>query len=141
MTVITSMAKQSNIDPGGVPDPEVPAKPIRRSFSARYKLEILERADKCTQEGELGELLRKEGLYSSHLSTWRKQREAGAASALGKKRGRKAKPVDQEKIRLQRENERLRQKLAQAEQIIEIQKKVASLLGIPLATDDSDGSK
>ena len=92
MVVVKAMAKQSH-GGGGVVDPEVPAKASRRTFSGRYKLDILERADACTKEGDIGELLRKEGLYSSHLSTWRRQREEGALSSLGKKRGRKSKPV------------------------------------------------
>ncbi len=137
---MTNSVKQSNTESSGAPDPEVSAKATRRRFSAAYKLEVLEQADKCTDEGQIGKLLRKEGLYSSHLSNWRRQRRTVALKALTKKRGRKAKPVDEEKTRLEREVRQLRQKLAQAEQIIEIQKKVASLLGIPLATDESKGS-
>lgn len=115
------------------PDPEVPQKASRRRFTAKYKLDILEQADRC-EPGQIGALLRREGLYSSHLSTWRRQREAGALEALGsRKRGRKAKvvAVQTERLKeLERENERLRQHLAQAQTIIEVQKKVSSLLGI-----------
>lgn len=123
------------------PNPEVAAKPARRTFTAAYKLDILAQADRCTGHGQLGELLRREGLYSSHLSTWRQQRDAGGLQALGKKRGRKAKPKDKEKAQLKREVEALRRELSRAEQIIEIQKKVALLLEIPLASVDDDGSK
>ena len=85
-------------------------------------------------------MLRREGLYSSHLTSWRKQRDTGALQELGKKRGRKAKPRDKEKERLQRENMRLKQELVRAEQIIDIQKKVAGLLGIPLRSLDDDNN-
>ena len=121
------------------PDPEVEAKPTRRSFTAAYKLKILDEADKCS-EGDLGALLRREGLYSSHLSTWRRQREEGALQALGKKRGRKAKPRDKEKEQLIKENARLRRKLEQAEKIIEIQKKVSALLAAAERDDESGES-
>lgn len=114
------------------PDPEVPAKARRRRFSASYKLRILEEADKCKAPGEIGELLRREGLYSSLLSRWREQREVGAEQALRpKKRGRKAQPVDVQARRvaeLERENARLREKLEKAETIIEVQKKLSQLL-------------
>jgi len=95
------------------PDPEVPEKARRRRFTAKYKLHILAKASECSKPGEIGELLRKEGLYSSHLSKWRQQREAGALAALTpKKRGRKPLPVDPQAKRvaeLERENARLRQ--------------------------------
>ena len=97
----------------------------RRRFTAKYKLEVLEAADRCAP-GEIGALLRREGLYSSHLTTWRRQREAGVLAALAPvKRRRKARAVDaqgQQVVELQRENERLRQRLVQAETIIEVQK-------------------
>lgn len=117
-------------------DPEVEVPPTRRRFTAAYKLHIVEAADRCTAPGETGALLRKEGLYSSHLTLWRRQRDEGALKKLApKKRGRKAAPVDPSARRvaeLERENERLRHKLEQATTIIEVQKKVSSLLGIPL---------
>jgi transposase-like protein len=119
------------------PEPEVLATAKRRKFSASYKLEVLQQADACREPGQIGELLRREGLYSSHLSKWREQRDAGALRALGVKRGRKAKPVDPDKKRLERENERLRRQLDQAEKIIEIQKKVSELLGVTLPSDDN----
>ena len=96
-------------------DPEVLEKPVRRRFNAKYKLRVLELADRCTEIGQLGQLLRREGLYSSHLTTWRRQREEGTLAALQpKRRGRKAPsqaPLVQENERLRRENERLTERL------------------------------
>lgn len=122
------------------PDPEVVEQASRRRFTAKYKLQVLEEADRCAP-GEIGALLRREGLYSSHLTTWRRQREAGALAALTpRQRGRKGHAVDAQGTRvveLEREVERLRQRLLQAETIIEVQKKVSLLLGIdpsPLAS-------
>ena len=116
-----------------VPDPEVPEKARRRRFSAAYKLGILQAVEASTEPGEIGALLRREGLYSSHLSKWRRQRDAGALEGLRpKKRGRKARPVDPQAKRiaqLEKENERLRRKLEQAETIIEVQKKLSRILG------------
>lgn len=112
----------------------------RRQFSAAYKLRIIEAADACSGHGEVGALLRREGLYSSHLSTWRNQHSVGALSGLSpKKRGRKAKPIhpaEKEAQRLRTEVKRLELRLKQAETIIEVQKKLATLLGIEL---DEDG--
>jgi transposase len=124
-------------------NPEVTEKAKRRRFEAAYKLRVLEEADRCTEPGLLGELLRREGLYSSHLATWRRQREAGALDALGpKKRGRKPKRKDAvalENERLERENKRLAERLRQAEVIIEVQKKVSEMLGISTAKTNDDG--
>jgi transposase len=126
---------------GHRPDAEVPQRPVRRSFLADYKLQILRQADACTQRGQVGQLLRREGLYSSHLTTWRAQRQQGTLDALApKKRGRKTRANDPalEKSRcLERENKRLRERLRQAEVIIDIQKKVAEILGIPLNSPES----
>ena len=123
-------------------DPEVLEKPKRRRFSAEYKLRILQEAERCKESGQLGALLRREGLYSSNLATWRRQFERGALSGLAaKKRGRKTKPIDprDRRIReLERENERLSRRLVQAETIIEFQKKVSDLLGISLLRDDDE---
>jgi len=124
------------------PDPEVVEKAQRRRFTAEYKADILRRADACTPgTSELGALLRKEGLYGSHISVWRAQRERGAFDALEpKKRGRKAKRRDEvtlENARLRRENERLQHRLYQAEKIIEVQKKLAAILGNPIP-DESE---
>lgn len=117
--------------------PEVPAQAARRRYSAEYKLKILAQYDSCKNSSEVGALLRREGLYSSHLTTWRKQRDAGALAGLKpQKRGRKQQevnPLAREVARLQRENERLQARLKQAETIIEVQKKVSQLLGISLA--------
>lgn len=115
------------------PDPEVPAKARRRRYSAAYKKRILAEADRCTAPGEIGALLRREGLYSSLLSRWRQQRDSGASAALEpKKRGRKARPVDPQAKRiaeLEREAQQLRRKLEKAEMIIEVQKKLSQILG------------
>jgi transposase-like protein len=125
-------------DGGGVPDPEVVAKAKRRRFSAEYRLKILRQADAC-RAGELGALLRREGLYSSILSTWRRQREQGALAALrARKRGPKPKAVDPRVKELEKQNRRLQRKLKQAEMIIEVQKKVHEILGIPLRTLDNE---
>lgn len=115
-------------------DSEVPEKPVRRRFDAAYKQRIVEEADGCSQAGELGLLLRREGLYASLLSTWRRQRDEGVLAGLApKRRGRKAKRKDAaalENERLRRENERLAQRLKQAETIIEVQKKVSEILAV-----------
>jgi transposase len=110
------------------PDPEVTAKARRRRFTTEFKLRILEEADRCQGSGEIGALLRREGLYSSHLQKWRQQRREGLA---GRKRGRPSErnPLSARVAQLERENERLREKLEKAEVIIEVQKKVAALLG------------
>lgn len=115
-----------------VPDPEVVVKAQRRQFSAEYKRRILQEADTCTQRGAVGALLRREGLYSSHLNTWRQQRARGELQGLSPaKRGRKADPQAAENARLLHETERLKAQLARAELIIEVQKKVSQLLGLP----------
>jgi transposase len=146
LMTVTMTAPRTRVDPGGMPsppDPEVPEKAKRRRFSAEYKLAILREADACTEPGQIGALLRRERLYSSHLVDWRRQRETGVLEALARKRGPKpADPARVEADRLRRENERLRGRLAQAERIIEIQGKVSELLGIPLdpASDDEQSA-
>lgn len=118
-----------------LPDPEVPAKPKRRQFTAEYKRSIVTQAEACRDDGAIGALLRREGLYSSHLTTWRHQREQGELDALApKRRGRKstAHPLAEENQRLRKENARLHRRLEQAELIIDVQKKVSALLGISL---------
>jgi transposase len=116
------------------PDPEVAEKHSRRRFSAKYKLSILQQADDCAEPGQLGALLRRQGLYSSNLTTWRKQQEQGMLSGLApKKRGRKNKPrnpLAEQIARLEKENHKLRLKLKQAETIIDVQKKISQILGI-----------
>ncbi len=116
------------------PDPEVLAKAQRRKFTADYKLGIVEEADHATDPGAIGALLRREGLYSSHLVEWRRLREAGALGALSKKRGRKptCNPVAEENCKLKAELAQVKKKLQQAEIIIDVQKKVSALLGIAL---------
>ena len=110
---------------------EVVPKAERRQFSAAYKLEILKEADGCTGRGEIGALLRREGLYGSHLEKWRRQRERGALGGLsGQKRGPKVDRQAGEIARLQREKEELERRLEQAETIIEVQKKLCELLGV-----------
>ena len=118
-----------------VPNPEVTARHAKRRFTAAYKLEILRKADACTRPGELGALLRKEGLYSSHLVTWRHQRANGLTP---KKRGRRAKPVDPRVKKLEHENRRLTRRLQKVEALLEFQKKVSELLQIPLKPMPSD---
>jgi transposase-like protein len=131
--------------PAGVrspaPDPEVVPKPRRRTFSAEYKLRILREADRCTKPGQVGALLRREGLYSSHLTDWGRLRDRGFLStAAERRRGRKPKPIDPSAKRvaeLERENRRLSEKLRKAEIIIDVQKKVQALLSI----QDEAGTK
>lgn len=121
------------------PDPEVPAKVQRRRFSAEYRLRILKQADACKKPGELGALLRREGLYSSLLTNWRRQREEGALQEMrGRRRGPKARPADPRVKHLEAENRRLQRQLQRAETIITLQKKVAEILGIPLKPLDID---
>ena len=118
-----------------VPDPEVPERverARRRQFTVGYKLRVLTEADAARTNGELGALLRREGLYSSHLAAWRRQREQGILNALTpRRRGRPTSSPDQRELaRLRQENERLEQRLTAAEAVIEIQKKVSLLLGL-----------
>ncbi|WP_412768470.1 IS3 family transposase [Methylotuvimicrobium buryatense] len=124
-----------NATSGARPDPEVVATAQRRQFTSSDKRRILDAADRCTQPGEIGALLRKEGIYSSQLATWRKQRAADQRAALApQKRGRKADSAQAEDRRvrqLTQENERLRRRLAQANAIIDVQKKLCVLFGLP----------
>lgn len=120
---------------GSLPDPEVSERPQRRHFSAAYKAKIVQAADACTEPGQVGVLLRREGIYSSHLSTWRRLYHAGALACLrDDKRGRKPSrhPLEEENERLRKQLARTERRLQQAETIIDIQKKVAQMLGIPL---------
>lgn len=125
------------------PDPEVAATARRRRFSSGDKRRILALADGCKEPGQIGALLRREGIYSSQLATWRKQRAAAERAALApQQRGRKADPALAEARRvdqLTRENDRLRRQLAQARTIIDVQKKVSTLLGL-LADETPDGT-
>ena len=118
-----------------VPDPEVVFPRRRRRFSAAYKQRMLEEADRCTEPGEVGALLRREGLYSSHLTRWREQRRNGQLEP--QRRGRKAAPQAAELARLQRENQRLKAQLERAELIIDAQKKLCQLLNLPSYPEDA----
>ena len=133
------------VPPATGPDPEVPERAVRRRFTAEYKLQVLREADQCAGVGEIGALLRREGLYSSHLTTWRRQREHGALVALApKKRGRAAtavSPLARRVAELERDKARLERRLKQAEAIIDAQKKLAEILGLSgPATDDARSS-
>ena len=131
-TMIASAAADLQTSP---PNPEVVERVRRRQFTAAYKVRILREADAC-EPGQLGALLRREGLYSSHLTHWRGQRDRGLLAALApQRRGRPARAAgEQELARLRQENERLTQKLAAAETVIDIQKKVSALLGLTFPT-------
>lgn len=124
------------------PDPEVPAKKARRQYAAKYKLKVLEEVDACRDSGCIGEILRREGLYYSNIRTWRQQREKGILDGLSpRKRGRKAKernPLATRVAELERENRKLTEKLRKAEIIIDVQKKISEILGIPQGSGETD---
>lgn len=126
-----------------VPDPEVRMTPQYRQFSAAYKLEILRRADACIQPGEVQALLDEEGLYSSYLTKWRRARAAGKLHGSQEQARGPQPPAHRELVEentaLQRENARLRERLATAETIIEVQKKLSQLLGLEPATPENGG--
>jgi len=130
-TLVTRSARQ---------EVEVLAKARRRRFTLEYKRRILREADRCRKPGEIGALLRREGLYSSHLSAWRAARERGEMGGQGaRKRGPKAKPPEvsaKQIARLERENRRLRQRAERAEALVEVQKKLSELLGIEPQPND-----
>lgn len=135
--------RAGGVSPAGAttpaPDPAVDEKPQRRRFTAEYKLRILREADACKQPGEIGALLRREGLYSSHLVTWRRQRDQIARAGLAaRKRGPKARTADPRVKQLERETARLTRRLQRAEAVIEIQKKASEILGIPLNRLDDE---
>jgi len=146
-TVKTSVKSSNGVSPTPVSPPlakgatEVVPKARRRTFSAAYKQQILQSADACRQSGSghLGSLLRREGLHSSHLTTWRRQRDRGDLSS--QKRGKKSNPQAKEVARLQRQNERLQAQLTQAETIILVQKKLCTLFGLPAADSLKADSK
>jgi len=123
---------------GAEADPEVVARPTRRRFSAEEKARIVREADLCTERGAIGALLRREGVYASHLASWRKQmRDHGVEGLAAKKRGPapKAKPSARE-VELERKTRKLEKELAKAKAVIEFQKKVHELLGIPLKSHE-----
>ena len=126
----------------GVPDPELVEKAKRRRFTAEYKLRILRQAEACTRPGEIGALLRREGLYTSHLTAWRKQRDQGALAGLERKRGRKgADPREAENAALRRRLERVEAELEKARKVIEIQGNVSALLEQMLDTEGASARK
>jgi transposase len=116
----------------------------RRQFSAAYKLSVLAEADQASEPGAIGALLRREGLYSSQLTQWRRERDTGALEAFSRRRGRKSKmSAEQKRIAaLEARNARLEHELSQAHTIIDVQKKLCTLLGLPTAAQDvSSGSE
>ena len=140
----TATGDNTPVDSGRAhPDPEVPEQKPRRNFTAGYKLRILQQAEACVVPGQIGQLLRREGLYSSNLTTWRKQRDQGLLHAMSpKKRGRKHKennPLAPRVAQLEKENQRLEQKLKRAELIIDAQKKISEILGIAQSLDENKG--
>jgi transposase len=130
------MANSPSIHTNGVSKKEVPQSEVtprarRRSFTAAYKLRILQEADQCAEPGKIGALLRREGLYSSHLTTWRRQREQGQLQALApQKRGPKEDAAARELAQLRREKQQLERRLEKAETIIAFQKKLCAILGL-----------
>lgn len=136
-----SEAAAGRAAPVGVPDPELVERPKRRRYSAEYKLRILREAEACSRPGEVGVLLRREGLYTSHLTYWRKQRDAGALKALGRPRGRK--PADRRDVEigeLRRRLEHTEGELEKARKVIEVQGNVSALLGDLLEPKGAQGS-
>ena len=138
---MTENTKNGKVANGNV-ETEVVAKAQRRKYTAEYKQRILAEAAQCNSPSEVGALLRREGLYSSLLGKWRQRSQKGAMQGLAAhKRGPKVDPQAVELARLQRENERLRERLRQAELIIEVQKKVSQMLGVTLSSSDPDEPK
>lgn len=135
MTNVTSLPTKKS-------ETEVTAKATRRKFSAEYRARILREAEGCTERGALGALLRREGLYSSHLMKWREQAARGALAGLApKKRGPEAKVIDvrdKRIVELERENAKLSRRIERAEALVELQKKVSQLMGIALPTKDEE---
>jgi transposase len=124
-----------------IPDPELVERPRRRRFTAEYKLRIIQEAEACTQPGEIGALLRREGLYTSHLSAWRRQRDQGALDALARPRGRRRPhPLERENAALRQRMEQTEAELAKARRVIEVQGNVSALLGDLLGTRGAPGS-
>ena len=122
------------------PEVEVVAKANRRRFTVEYKRKIVREADGCKTAGAVGALLRREGLYSSHLTTWRAARERGEMAGLPRKRGpapRPADPRDKRITELERETVRWRKRAERAEAFVELQKKLSALLGTPLEAEGS----
>lgn len=135
-------SRGGGVAPGAATNPEVTPRAQRRRFSGAYKLRIVQEADGCSKPGELGTLLRREGLYSSHLVQWRRLRDQGQLEALApKRRGPKADPdapLRRRNEQLERENARLRKRLETAETILEVQGNVSRLLGLTMPEIGSD---
>jgi transposase len=132
---------RAQVASGGAPDPELVERARRRRFSAEYKLAILREVDGCTRSGEIGALLRREGLYSSLLTEWRRARDSGALQALERPRGRpKADPRDAQMAALRRRAERAEAELEKARRVIEVQGNVSALLGELLEPRGAQGS-
>ena len=124
-----------------VPDPVVEAKPRRRRFTAEYKLRLLREVERAKEPGDIGAILRREGLYASHLVTWRRERDRVAKAGLAaRQRGPKAQGKDPRVKQLEREVSKLRRRNQRLEALVEIQKKASELLGIPLSPLDGDES-
>jgi len=141
MRLVEMTAGAGRAASAAAPNPELVERPRRRRFTAEYKLRILRQADACTRPGEVGELLRRGGLYSSHLSTWRKQRDEGALVAFSRARGRKSPdPKDAEIATLRRRAERAEAELAKVRKVIEVQGNISALLGQLLEPRGPQGS-
>jgi transposase len=137
----TDSTNRNGSKPVSLPDPEVKASARRRVFTTEYKLAILDEVEARRESGSIGAFLRSEGLYSSNITDWRRQRDAGELTpGRAKKRGRKANPEAAELAKLQRENERLRAQLQQAELIIGAQKKLAQALEKALSEQEDEPS-
>ena len=143
---VTTLARVAGMeDPGRVaddvarrPDPEVPERARRRTFTAKYKLEVLVAYD-AAPDGEKGAVLRREGLYSSHIAQWRKARDVGALAGLAAPRGRKRRDAQAEQIaRMQGEKQRLEQELAKARFVVDVQAKLHALLEILSGSADTE---
>ena len=133
--------EENSSTPLTTPNPEAIIRRARRRHTAKYKMEILDAYDRCATTEERGFLMRKEGLYSSHISYWRKARSEGALSALSQKRGRRQTrtPQDEQLTLLKAENQRLQEQLSEAETIIDIQKKVSEILGNRIKKPNNNG--
>jgi len=138
----SELDRGGGVSPGAAPDPEVTPRARRRRFSAAYKLRIVEQADGCAEPGEIGALLRREGLYSSHLVQWRRARDQGQLDGLApQRRGPKPDPdaaLKKRNAQLEREVVRLSKKLEAAEIILEVQGNVSRLLGLTMPKSGSD---
>ena len=128
---------RSTLEAFAQPDPEVLVRPKRRRFTAEYRMSIVREADACTRKGELGALLRREGVYSSYLTQWRQQRDRGGLDV--KKRGRKpTSQAETELVRLRKENAKLTKELAATRMVVDVQKNVSALLGIALESAEPE---